>query len=200
MARRKVTVNRGWAYGVRNFELNFDPVTNPEGSFPILQYQDIQNSDDLVSRETSEWYFERLIIWWRPYFLRGSLLANVNPMVQHRLGVLNDGMDFGVAEAPEMGANLFDRILQEKTIWDTTYAQFSYDGGAVSVSTEATADFTGFPQKPPDYVWDLSSKFSLREDTSLVWQIGSSSDMGGSADHSFGVDLAFKFLLRKRRQ
>lgn len=201
MARRRVkaTPNRAWAYGAGNLSLEWD-VANPETVHPVIQFADIESDEPLLARETSDYYFERFILWWKPFLTRTSILGSVEPALQVRLGVLNDGVDLGVAEGPEMGASLFDRILQEETWWAFLRGYYTLDGGAISVSTEATADSNIVIESPPARLWDLSSKFSLREDTSLVLQIGSSVDMGASDLHIFYIDYVYKALLRRRKQ
>lgn len=202
MARRrlKASVNRAWVYTYANVEFEYN-LANMATEGVLIGFEDIESDEPMLTRETSEYYFERLLIWWQPYFVRPSLLTGSAPMSMHRLGVLNDSVDMGISEAPQAAAENFDRILQEQVIWNVPYSGLTYDGGAVSVSTEATADFQGFPMKPPNYCWDLSSKFSLREDTSLVWQISTSPDFGAADEsHSFGADIVVKALLRRRQR
>lgn len=198
MARRKVRARaeRCWAYVTGNVELVYN-LGNMSTEGIMIGFEDIETDEPILTRESSEFYFERLIVWWRPYMLRNSLMLIPEPMSTHRIGVLNDSVDMLLGEAPNASADNFDRIFQEDVVFNVSVRPLSWDGGAVSVSTEATADFQGYPQPLKEYKWDLSTKFRLREDTSLVWQIASGPDFGAGEGHTFGCDYVLKALLRR---
>jgi len=202
MARRRVraSAQRAWTYGATNVEFTVDFAANMSTEGIMIAFEDIESDEPLVSRETSEFYFERLLIWARPYGFSTNLGAFPYQASLHRLGVLNDSIDMGLGEAPDAAANNFDRILQEQVHWGSFEQALTFDGAALAVSTEATGDSRGIPVRPIEWFWDLSSKFSLREDTSLVWQISSGPEFPANTGAVFGCDLIWKALLRKRTQ
>lgn len=201
MARRRLKPGQtAWFY--TNGSITLDPgVGSQETAFQsIVNFGDVEDNDVLLVREKSEYYLERLIIWFRLDFDSPGNLLGEGQLTNIRVGQVNFEQFELMTEAnnysdPDWGANDFIRIYQEDWFPMPHHRPYVFDGGAVSVSTEATADERAYVSVAPMYKWDLSVKTRMYEAHSIILQLATL-NTGNNADF-YSVVWMSKSLWRR---
>jgi len=199
MARQSVSPERAWHFG-QGFQSFQWTVAQQTDIAVLLGFDDIEgNTGNALTRERSEWYFERIIVWHYVGWAPSSGLNNSRKRWTFaRLGQLDDTQDMELTQiAPSMGADLFGRIYQEE--WALAYrgVNMTLDGGAISVSTEATATEFGTIWNGAVSKWDINVKSRIQEGASIVLQYGGSEEVFAEVDDTFRIEWAWKALFRR---
>lgn len=202
MARRRLT-QTGWLYGQGAISLDSWAIDRQSETQAIVPFDDIEGEVGvLITREKSEWYFDRIIMWLWPFWAPpGPADLKHEGQVFIRLGQLDDDFDLtSINVGPGFHADAYGRIYQEEWICYGRPADFAFDGAELVSGPSEGADFIGSPGwLSPTIKWDLSVKTRIREGASICLQVGGSEDLFASAGETYSCQYAFKALLRRRQ-
>lgn len=216
MARRR-TVLRGWGIGS---EIQSGSLFLPIGTVVTNQIVTICDFDDLtsgdattnvISRETSEYFIERLLVWF-------TLQANIGPLDEPRgfrpvwvaLTTIDTELLSESTQVPIMSGQFHDNAAR---VLRTDVAFPVLDGSAVHVSGDAslTTSDTGVNGQfarlsslgglDAVYRWDIQQRFSLREDQQLALWFGVDPQFaeGWQLEDQCTMYAVWKFLAQRRR-
>lgn len=203
MARQRVNPDRAWFYREDTNVLTLAvPAVVVSAPIVVVNFEDLEGDiqTDLV-RERSEWYTERIIMWFNVVWNPDT--APVNPtMYGVRLGQIDDteGADTSSLFFTEQQAQRFGRIYQEDLIqiYPSESILVSEPAGLVGTSEALEAGSRGYLAVQAMHKWDLNVKSRVRVDASIVIQHGPMSANVFNADEFF-LEYGLKILFRRGR-
>lgn len=203
MARRHRLTQTGWYYAQGDVNLASWSITAQSETQPVIAFDDIEGEvGTAITRERSEWYFDRIVMWLWPYWAPNAATDLTHERVGFvRLGQLDDDFDLtSINVSPSMHADAYGRIYQEEWFIYGRPADFAFNGAELVSGPNEAADFIGSPGwLGPQYKWDLSVKTRIQEGASLVLQVGGSDEAFASTGDTFGCTYALKALLRRKQ-
>lgn len=198
--RRQSRMSKGWLYADGTMTLtgdsNFTTISNGD----VVNYGQI-DSDENVVNERSEYAIRRAIIWYTVRAVGTGVFITSDAFdCRMRLGVIDRDVwdaqqDLGVFDAPDYGADLWDRILWERNLAVPTTNPLGFEADSTVVTGAGPATRLAYPTPFPNYELDIQPNCRLRDTTSLSFMLGTEFP---SDDIEFVFRWSAKLLLTKR--
>lgn len=207
MARRRVSPQRAWLADDRSdsFTVSLSGTPVVTTYLELIDFNDLESNESLVARERSEYYFERLIVWFEmPENLPNSASTPNLPMAMAIF--TGDEAQFGadpsdlksVSVLSASVLNEMSRCLQQDVFEQFNAQTLFYDNTLIHVdsSGEPNLSAAGYPIPRTIMKYDLNAKFRLAESDSLWFGLSAEAPFAGD-EYSFRV--WYKALLRRGR-
>lgn len=198
MARRRVTSDRAWYYNEGQLVCTNDDDANIQD---LMLFSDIE-VDTALTRERSEFYIQRMILWFSLTYAASGEAINIDRTIASlRVGQIDPDLwekdvDEGFVQSPDFVSEDWARIYQEADFSVGTNAPLVRNGAALIVDDSPTGTAVAYPIPPADHVWDLSFKSRLFEEKQIALMLGTRFPGSGK---SIICTWRVKFLLQRGR-
>lgn len=176
-------VDRAWSLtrGSEAFTVQSNGTTNVAEIVQVVGFSDIHGDEQTLQEEKSEWYLERVLLWYRlSYFSADGGLDKSDTPMFFRLGT---GQISNLGGPPtylqiSTEADGWDeytqwaRVLHDDIWWVWQSRQQFYNNNSLLVDTGVTANARGFHSIQVPKMADLTPRCRLFEDVDLLIAYG----------------------------
>lgn len=178
----------------------------------LIAYSDIDDENDVLVKERSEFYLERLLGWYQPTFFASDVSNQFRqPLTGIRIGtfetqdtpVEDDPRYQAIEQTPfadEQALAFWAHVLHENcfTTWNSTAVQYAGAQVPRVDDEEDTLTGQGFALPLPTYHFDVSPNIRLSDVTNLYVQWGWARNSSvGENSFTWGLSIYLKALWRR---